>query len=133
MITVTAAIIVRNQKVLAARRAPGKDLAGFWEFPGGKLEPGESPEDCLQRELAEELGITVAIGPLIAENEHHYNDKAIRLRAYRVDYVGNDFTSSDHDALKWCGFAELRALNWAPADIPIVDAFLQGADAASNG
>lgn len=67
---VTAAIIIENNKVLLTRRAPGEKHAGWWEFPGGKVEPGEPPENCLRRELREELEIDAAIGKKPAENIH---------------------------------------------------------------
>jgi mutator protein MutT len=82
---VTAAIIRKNGSVLLARRAPEEKLGGFWEFPGGKVENGETPEECLARELAEELGILARIGEKCAESLHQYDHGNFRIVAYLVD------------------------------------------------
>ena len=74
-IDVTAAIIVKNEKVLTARRRPGIHLAGYWEFPGGKVKDGEAPEDCLARELQEEFHISTKVGPFFGENLYDYGSK----------------------------------------------------------
>jgi mutator protein MutT len=84
IINVAVGIIVKNNKVFAARRKPGLHLAGFWEFPGGKIEQNESPEQCLERELREEFGIETQVTHYIGENIHSYNDKTVRLIAYQV-------------------------------------------------
>ena len=86
MIDVTAAIIQREGLILAARRKQGSHMAGYWEFPGGKIEPGETPEECLQRELKEELSIESKIGPFFEESCYDYGTKQIRLLSYFVDY-----------------------------------------------
>jgi 8-oxo-dGTP diphosphatase len=122
-IDVAAAIIEENGKVLAARRAPGKHLEGLWEFPGGKLEPGESPEDCLKRELFEEFRVEVHVGKFLGESVHDYGIKTIRLLAYRASRLDGDFVLKDHDEIVWLTRAELLDLNWAPADIPLVEAY----------
>ena len=100
-IDVTAAIIVKNEKVLAARRRPGIHLAGYWEFPGGKVRDGESPEDCLKRELQEELGINTKIGALFGENTYDYGAKVVHLLAYWVEHLSGDFKLIDHDEIRW--------------------------------
>ncbi len=120
MINVTAAIIRKNGKILVARRAAGQHLAGFWEFPGGKIEDGETPEECLARELREELGIDVAVGACAGENIHHYSDKTIRLLAYHVTIVAGDPVPVVHDAIKWVAPARLSELELAAADQPLV-------------
>jgi 8-oxo-dGTP diphosphatase len=79
---VTAAIIQKRDYVLLARRSPGEKLAGFWEFPGGKVEKGESPEESLARELREELGIGVKVGPKCVEILHQYDHGSFRIVAY---------------------------------------------------
>lgn len=120
MLHVTAAIIQRDGKILAARRKPGSHMAGFWEFPGGKIEPGESPEECLRRELKEELSIDVAIGSFFDESCYDYGSKQVRLLCYYVEYLRGTFSLSDHDEIKWLPVGQLLKLNWAPADIPVV-------------
>ena len=123
MINVTAAIIEKEDKVLAARRKPGSHLAGYWEFPGGKLEDGETPEECLRRELAEEFKIDSSIGIFVGESIYDYGTKVIRLMAYLVEHVEGKFELIDHDDLRWLGLDELNDVNWAPADIPLVEKY----------
>ncbi|RRJ84236.1 NUDIX domain-containing protein [Aestuariirhabdus litorea] len=125
MIEVTAAIIERGGKVLAARRPPGDPLAGFWEFPGGKLEAGETHRQCLRRELEEELGVECEVGDFVLSNPHTYGDKQVRLHAYCVRLVAGEPQPRDHDRLCWLEPAALMALQWAAADIPIVERYQQ--------
>ncbi len=119
-IDVAAAIIVKDHKVFLARRKPGAHLAGFWEFPGGKLEEGETPEQCLARELLEEFNIQVRVGHFVGESLYDYGAKLIRLLAYEVEHVSGDFELIDHDEMRWLDESELDDVNWAPADIPLV-------------
>lgn len=120
MIDVTAAIIEKAGKVLAARRKPGIHLSGYWEFPGGKLENGETPEECLQRELEEEFTITSEIGAFVGESIYDYGNKVVRLLAYRVEHIDGVFQLIDHDEIRWLRLDELNDVEWAPADIPLV-------------
>jgi mutator protein MutT len=123
-ILVTAAILQKGGKVFAARRAPGKHLAGFWEFPGGKLEGPESPQDCLERELEEEFGVKTAVGTFLAENLHDYGEKVVHLLAYQVDHIGGELQLRDHDKVAWIEPEALMTLKWAPADVPLVEHYL---------
>lgn len=123
IINVTAAIITKGGKVLAARRGPGKHLAGYWEFPGGKLEENETPEDCLERELAEEFRISAGVGSYIGESVYDYGDKIVRLLGYEVEHLSGDFELVDHDELRWLKIDQLADVNWAPADIPLVEQY----------
>jgi 8-oxo-dGTP diphosphatase len=120
-IDVTAAIMVRDNHVFAARRIPGAHMAGFWEFPGGKIEAGETPEACLSRELHEEFGITTIVGDFFGESLFDYGTKIIRLMAYRVEHVAGDFKLLAHDELRWLSLDELDQVKWAPADVTLVD------------
>ncbi|THF84588.1 (deoxy)nucleoside triphosphate pyrophosphohydrolase [Cohnella fermenti] len=121
MLAVAAAIIEDGEgRVLVARRKEGKSQAGLWEFPGGKLEPGESPADCLVRELKEEMGIDIAPYEPFGENEHEYGSVAIRLIAWRATWRPGPIRLADHDDYRWARPDELAALAWAPADIPFV-------------
>jgi len=122
-INVAAAIIVKDNKVFVARRKPGTHLAGFWEFPGGKLEYGETPEQCLARELLEEFNLQVRVGRFVGESVYDYGTKLIRLLAYEVEHVSGDFELIDHDEMRWLNEAELDSVNWAPADIALVKKF----------
>lgn len=117
---VTAAIIIQDDKILITRRAPGQNLAGKWEFPGGKIEPGETPEICLARELEEELAITVLVGERFGESIYEYDRGTIRLLAYRAEILGGDIALSVHDSYSWESFSDLDRYDFAPADIPLV-------------
>jgi len=120
VITVTAAIVVKDNRILAARRRAGMRLEGLWEFPGGKLEAGETPQQCLARELAEEFGIETSIGRCVGESVHDDGVLTVRLLAYQVTHVSGDFSLTDHDKMKWLTRDTLYTVQWAPADIPLV-------------
>ncbi|TLY52641.1 MAG: Nudix family hydrolase [Gammaproteobacteria bacterium] len=109
-------------RVLVAQRPLGKHLAGSWEFPGGKVDPGETPQAALRRELHEELGVDVgALEPMIGV-PWRYAQKSIFLDVYRVlDYAGEPH-GRETQALRWCRAEELRALDMPPADRPVVAA-----------
>jgi 8-oxo-dGTP diphosphatase len=126
MILVTAAIIFNKSKILIARRANNKHLAGFWEFPGGKVEEGESAEECLKREIGEELGINVKVGAFFMENHHHYGEKHILLKAYFCDLISGNIVLNDHDQIEWVEKANLHKYDFAPADIPFVESLIDG-------
>jgi len=122
-IDVTAAIIVNSGKVLAARRKPGLHLAGYWEFPGGKVKVGETPEICLMRELKEEFSITAKIGSFVGVSTYDYGSKIVRLLAYVVEHYTGEFKLIDHDKMCWLTLDELHTVEWAPADVPLVDLY----------
>jgi len=126
MIQVTAAILWDRDRVLIARRKPGIKYAGFWEFPGGKVEAGESPEGCLVRELQEEFSITVGIEAFFAENIHAYPDRTIQLMAFTVRWLDGALTPVDHDLFKWVVPARLYRYDMLPADRPLVEKLNQG-------
>jgi 8-oxo-dGTP diphosphatase len=118
-IIVAAAVISRaDGAVLIARRRRERSHGGLWEFPGGKLEPGETPAACLVRELGEELGLTIEVGPYLATGY----DGAIELRGYRARILAGQLRLSDHDAVAWVAPAELAVYPMPPADLPIAAA-----------
>jgi len=121
VLNVTAAIIIYKNKILSVRRAKGKHLAGYWEFPGGKVEDNEQLEDCLGRELQEELEINAAIGDYVGQSTHDYGDRIIRLHAFMVPVESESITLIDHDKSRWLSYDELDDVKWAPADIPLVN------------
>ncbi|AEJ18230.1 8-oxo-dGTP diphosphatase MutT [Gracilinema caldarium] len=120
MIAVTAAVILHDGKVLIAQRALDKKLAGKWEFPGGKIEPGETPEACLIREIQEELGVTIEVERFFTETEYHYDTEAIRLLAYIARWIDGNFQLTAHSQIQWVTPSELESYDFAPADVPIV-------------
>ncbi|WP_438434910.1 8-oxo-dGTP diphosphatase MutT [Gorillibacterium sp. sgz500922] len=122
VIEVAAAIIANDRgQILIARRKAGKAQGGLWEFPGGKLEPGESAAECLKRELMEEMGIGIRPTALFGVNEHDYGSHRIRLTAYEAEYEGGPIVLVDHDEYRWADLAELGQFAFAPADVPFIE------------
>ncbi len=121
IIKVTAAILEKDGKIIIAQRKINDHLSGMWEFPGGKIEPGETPEQCLGRELMEEFDIDVNIGEYLGSNIHHYDHISIELMAYRASWVSGIITMNDHNAYRWVTIEQLDTFDFAPADIPFVD------------
>lgn len=120
-LTVVAAVIVDDGAVLACRRRPGKADAGRWEFPGGKVEPGESPEEALRREIREELGVGIRILGEPSWDETRVGERTIRLGCFRSELEGpRPRRSTDHDRLEWVAPGELGALEWSAPDLPAV-------------
>lgn len=126
VINVTAAIIINKGTILIARRAPSEKHAGGWEFPGGKVEPGESPEECLRREIFEEFGIETSIKRFIVESTYMYKSGAIRLMAYLTEIVSGEIKLSVHDSVEWVDVDELLNYKLLPADIPIAMKLKEG-------
>jgi 8-oxo-dGTP diphosphatase len=120
-IRVTAGILVDGGRLLLARRPAGDRLEGMWELPGGKIEAGESPQQCLARELAEECGLVVTVGEFFAESRFHYPHADIRLEAYRIESWSGQLALRAHDAVRWVAADEFDALPIAPADVPILE------------
>jgi len=122
MIDVVAAILQNKEgQVLIARRKRGRALEGYWEFPGGKVERGESPEQSLKRELKEEMDIEIEVTEYVGENVHRYERGAIRLLAFNGKITKGDISLIDHDEYAWVHIDKLMDFKLAPADIPIVE------------
>lgn len=125
MIEVAAAIIENKEgQILIARRREGKSQAGLWEFPGGKIEAGETAQICLVRELQEEMNILIQPGEQFGKNEHDYGSVQIRLIAYWAKFVSGDIRLVDHDEYEWVARNELDSYIFAPADIKFVEMLL---------
>lgn len=123
VIRVVGAIVERNGAVFAARRNADRSAGGLWEFPGGKVEPGESPEAALRRELQEELNVEATVGQLVDRSLSDIGTARIELSCYAAQFEGDDPTSSsDHDAMQWVPLTELSSLQWAPGDVPLLEA-----------
>jgi 8-oxo-dGTP diphosphatase len=120
MIDVTAAILTQAGRVLIARRKPGASQAGMWEFPGGKVRQGETPAECLKREIREELGLDIAVGTFMGESIHAYADQSIRLLAYCARIEAGAPVLNDHAEVEWVRFDELGRFTFCAADMPFV-------------
>lgn len=121
MINVVAAIMVHEGKIFLARRAAGQRLEFQWEFPGGKLEEGESPEQALKREMAEEFGVTISVGKRYHQLIHEDENGIIQLTAYWASWEGGVPRLTVHDEMAWVAPDKLITDEFAPADRPIVE------------
>jgi 8-oxo-dGTP diphosphatase len=116
---VTAAVIERDGRLLVARRLEGSHMGGFWEFPGGKCEPDESPEDCLARELVEELGAGAVVGEEIYRTTYAYDDRLLDLRFFSCTLEAEPRPLLGQE-IRWVSRAELPTLAFPPADAELV-------------
>ena len=121
MLRVTAAILRKNDKILIARRRADDKQAGKWEFPGGKIEGNETPQECLRREMKEEFGIDVAVGGFFGESTYDYESEIIQLLAYHTLWTGGTFSLNAHADYRWVSLAELQNFDFAQADINFVE------------
>ncbi len=126
---VVAGVIVREGRVLVALRGPGMRLAGEWEFPGGKVEPGEDDATALARELREELGVDVRVGPLIGVSRHPIGARLLVLVAYRCALVAGEPSPVEHAEVRWVAPEGLSELAFAAADRPLLGAVADSARA----
>jgi 8-oxo-dGTP diphosphatase len=118
---IVGAAIVDDGRVLACERAEPVEVAGRWEFPGGKVEPGETEHEALVRECEEELGVTVMIGTRVGEDVPLGHGRAV-LRVYTATLTEGTPTALEHAELRWLTVDELNTVPWLPADAPIVAA-----------
>lgn len=121
---VACAIIEREGTLLAAQRSATMTLPLKWEFPGGKIEVGETPEQCLIREMSEELGVSVFIGTALSLSTHHYPDFTVTLYPFTCQLAGGTITMYEHHALKWIEPQHMPQLDWAAADLPVVSEYM---------
>ncbi|MEP2937628.1 MAG: (deoxy)nucleoside triphosphate pyrophosphohydrolase [Gilvibacter sp.] len=120
MIKVACGIIKNSGKYFLCRRGPSKTFSGFWEFPGGKVENNETPEDALKRELIEELNMKVEILNCFTTVNYDYDTFKIELIAFSCNYVDSTINMIDHDRVEWLDLEQLSLKKLTPADIPIV-------------
>jgi 8-oxo-dGTP diphosphatase len=121
---VSCAIIEQEGLVLAAQRSATMSLPLKWEFPGGKIEAGESPEECLVRELMEELGVSVLVGAALSPATHGYPDFTVTLYPFTCRLAGGIMTQHEHHALTWIEPQRMLELDWAAADLPVISEYL---------
>jgi 8-oxo-dGTP diphosphatase len=120
-IEVAAGLVFREQKLLITQRPCQDHLGGLWEFPGGKREPFETFEDCLRRELREELGIEVEVGPLVESITHEYPEKAVALKFFRCTWVKNEPKLIGCQAFAWISSADLASYSFPAADARLLE------------
>ena len=125
-IKVTAAILFKNNKLLIAQRKTEDRLSNKWEFPGGKVENDETPEECLKREMKEEFGIDVSVGEFISESLYHYDHISISLLAYRTFWNNGELKIKAHQNIEWVTISQIGQFEFAPADIPFVEKLRRG-------
>jgi 8-oxo-dGTP diphosphatase len=123
-IHVACAIIERDGLVLAAQRKEGMRLALKWEFPGGKIDPGESPEACLRRELVEEMGVEIDIIRPLAPVTHQYSFFTVTLYPFVCTIRSGEIFLHEHAAIEWLPPENLLSLDWAEADIPLIEDYV---------
>ena len=119
-INVVGAVIVRDGDVLCAQRGSGGSLPGLWEFPGGKIEPGETARAALEREIVEELECVVKVGERLTTTTYAYDFGDVTLTTFWCEMVSGAPRLTEHADVIWLAPSELEKLEWAPADIPAV-------------
>ncbi|WEV41697.1 (deoxy)nucleoside triphosphate pyrophosphohydrolase [Bifidobacterium sp. ESL0682] len=120
-VQVVGAAIRKDNTILCAQRGPSKSLAGYWEFPGGKIERGETPEQALQREIKEELLCDIEVGPKICSTQQDYDFGTIELTTFLCSLASGEPALTEHTQLRWIPVNQLSTLDWAPADRKTVE------------
>lgn len=124
-INVVGAVVMRDGAVLSAQRSQSMSLPGFWEFPGGKIEPGESAQEALTREMREELLCTVSVGEFVETTTHEYDFGIVTLTTFYATLIDAEPKLTEHSEIRWIPVSELRSVEWAPADVPVVEHILR--------
>ena len=121
-VKVVAAIITKDNKIVATQRGYG-DFKDGWEFPGGKVEPGESPEDAIVREIKEELKADIKVTGFLTTVEHDYPEFHLSMDCFWAELKdGTEMTLLEHEAAKWLTIDEIDSVEWLPADVKVVEA-----------
>lgn len=124
LIHVSCAIIEKEGLVLVTRRGPQMSHPGKWEFPGGKLNSGETPEQCLVREIQEELALGIEITRQLRPSTHDYPNLSVTLYPFICTITGGEILLHEHSAFAWLTPSQLATLDWAEADIPVLHHYL---------
>ena len=120
-IEVVAGIVKDGDKIFATQRGYG-EFKDCWEFPGGKMEPGETPQEALARELKEELAVDVNVGEFLCIVDYDYPTFHLTMHCFYCSVIGGELTLLEHEASKWLKMTELHSVNWLPADVEVVAA-----------
>ncbi|MDR1256403.1 MAG: (deoxy)nucleoside triphosphate pyrophosphohydrolase [Spirochaetaceae bacterium] len=115
-----AGIASQDGKLFIARRIEGGAMGGKWEFPGGKVEDGETCEQALRREFLEEFGVEAAVGARLAEAEFEHKGKRRSLRAFAIEFLSRDFKLCEHTEWHWADYGEIEAADFAPSDLKLL-------------
>ena len=119
-IEVVAAIILRERRIFATQRGYG-EWKDWWEFPGGKMEPGESPEDALRREIREELATEIEVDELLTTVEYDYPKFHLTMHCYLCTIISGDLSLLEHEDARWLALDELDCVKWLPADKDVIE------------
>ena len=119
-IEVVAAIIVRDRRIFATQRGYG-EWKDWWEFPGGKIEPGETPEDALKREIREELATEIEVDELLTTVEYDYPKFHLTMHCYLCTIISGDLSLLEHEDARWLALDELDCVKWLPADKDVIE------------
>ncbi len=118
---ITKAVNENGETIIFATQRGYGDLKGGWEFPGGKIEEGETPQDALKREIMEELETEIAVGELIDTIEYDYPTFHLSMDCFWAEIISGNLVLTEHSAAKWLTKAELDSVDWLPADITLID------------
>lgn len=124
-INVVGAVVVRDGTILSAQRSQSMSLPGMWEFPGGKIEAGETPQQALRREMQEELLCVVEIGEQVEATTHEYDFGIVTLTTFYATLVDGEPQLTEHSEIRWIPAGRLDSVGWAPADIPAVNQIMR--------
>jgi len=129
-IEVACAIIGNKGKVLCTQRSATMSLPLKWEFPGGKINDGELPADCLRRELIEELGLYITVGRALPPHTHRYRTFTVTLHPFVCTIASGEIILHEHAAFSWLRPEDLHTLDWADADLPVIQTYIDSLKAA---
>ena len=122
-IEVVAAVIRKDDKIFATQRGYG-EWKDWWEFPGGKMEPGETPEEALRREIREELSTDISVDEFLCTVEYDYPKFHLVMHCYKCSLLTESLHLNEHEAAKWLGREELTSVKWLPADVEVIEGLL---------